>query len=189
LLDKVIQMITVIQTRVVLLAFNQDLLNPIDRFNRWQIHKCQSISCLEQITGIFKSGPAFFIHQCRYRIGKPTLWVTTSRIIACWMALSFKKQRPARTKTAQYIIDPRASGNQLRFSSTFKVRPAKLCRTLETAILVENNTGRDKAGPGQIISQQRRALLVFTQVQHERTPLCLTWRTNTSIKAGSLRAA
>ena len=47
-----------------------------------------------------------------------------------------------------------------------QVRPPKLCRTLERAILVEDNALVDQGGPGQEVGKLRGRAPIFSEVHH-----------------------
>ncbi len=86
-------------------------------------------------------------------------------------AHGLEEKSPARTEATKHIVHPRHGRDEFGIGRAFKVRPAIAVGLLETAILVEDHARRDKAGPGQIVSQKARLGLVFSQVQHERCSL------------------
>ena len=161
LLNEGVEMIAIVEAALLALALDQHLFGAADIFGRRQIDEGQHIGALEQRARLLKGRTPFLIHEPRNRVGKIRV-----RIIASGMAFSFEEQRPVRAETAQHIVDPRAGGDQFGLRRAFEVGTAEARRTLEAAILVEDDAGRHEAGPGQIVRQQCRTLAVFGQVQH-----------------------
>src|SRR5690606_21151960 len=70
-----------------------------------------------------------------------------------------------------------------------EVRAAERQRPLETAVLVEDDAGRDQRGPGQMVGKPVGPPAVFVQHQHVRCPRWRRWRASTGAKSGSRLAA
>lgn len=131
------------------------------RFLRREEHHRQVITALEVMARFLEGGAAFLVHQPGQRLGKIRVRIARSR-----SALGLDEQGPARTQAAQRVVEPRGCGDQLALRGAVQVRPAKTCRALERAILVQHNARRDQPGPGKPVGQQRGPLAVFGKVQH-----------------------
>jgi len=84
--------------------------------------------------------------------------------------LCVEKQRPAGAETLQRIVGAGAETDKFGLCGAFQVGTAKAEATLETAVLVEHDTGRDQCRPGQKIGKPIGLVTVFTNVQHRHHP-------------------
>jgi hypothetical protein len=69
------------------------------------------------------------------------------------MACRFHEKRPTRTQALQRIVETRAGGDELTLGGAVEVRSAKSGGALKSAVLIEYDTGCDKARPGQVVRE------------------------------------
>src|SRR5690606_24200891 len=106
----------------------------------------EEIARHEMRPGFLETRLALGIDQSRGRI-----WKATVRIGRGLRALCLDEDRPAGAKTPHGVVDATGNRNQFGGDSRIQIRPAKLRRPLETAILVEHNAGTDQGCPWQIV--------------------------------------
>src|SRR6266849_5283090 len=106
------------------------------------------------------------------------------RILAGGVTLRFDKDGPARTEPPQGVVQPAGDADQFRWHCGIQIRPAKPCRALKRAILVEDDALVDQSGPGQEIRQMRYGSTILTEVHHVR---CLA--SNTEMTGDAQMAA
>ena len=83
-----------------------------------------------------------------------------------WPAVGLDMEGPAGSEAAKELVHARGDGNQFFRRRTFEVWTAISDRALQAAILVEDNAGRDQAGPFEMVGERGRAGAVFSEVQH-----------------------
>ena len=84
-----------------------------------------------------------------------------------------EEHRPAGAEPLQHVVRPRAGRDQLGLGGGFKIGSAEPQCSLEAAVLVEHDAGRDERRPGQMVRQPVGAVAIFRNVQHEKYPF---WR-------------
>src|SRR5712691_11112714 len=89
-------------------------------------------------------------------------------ILAGGVTLRLDKDGPARTEPPQSIVQPAGDADQFRRHRGIQIRPAKPCRALKRAILVEDDALVDQSGPGQEIHQMRYGSTILSEVHHAR---------------------
>ena len=93
---------------------------------------------------------ALGIDQRGRRIGK-----VASRIAAGGMPLRLDEDRPAGAEPAQGVVEPAGDGDKFGRHALIEIGPAKPCRALERAVLVEDDALVDQSGPGQEVGETR----------------------------------
>ena len=116
---------------------------------------------LEMAPGFLKRCAALLVHEPGHRIAPDTFRIGDRR-----PATRFDMQGPARAEPAEEIVHAGRDRDPFFGGRAFKVGPAIADRALQAAILVEDNAGRNEAGPFEIICKACRTLAVFTKVQH-----------------------
>ncbi len=132
-------------------------------FCRRQPEKGQEIARHEMRASFLELGLALGIDQCGSRIGKLAVGIGGGL-----GALCLNEDRPAGAKTAHGVVDTTGDRDQFGGHSRIQIRPAKLCRPLEAAILVQHNAGTDQGCPWQIVGKPSRGAAIFGEVHHFR---------------------
>src|SRR6266851_3554029 len=84
------------------------------------------------------------------------------------VTLRLDKDRPARAEPTQRVVQSAGDADQFRRHCRIQIRPTKLCRALERAILIEDDALVDQSGPGQEIHQMRQGSTILSEVHHAR---------------------
>src|SRR6185437_13470646 len=96
-----------------------------------------------------------------------------------------EEERPARPEALEHVVGPGRDCDELGVGRAFNIGPAIGEGALETAVLVENDAGRDQRRPWQVVGKPVGTTAVFAKVQHSRWLRCLRWRTRTARNSGS----
>lgn len=112
-----------------------------------------------------KAGTALAIDQPARLVGKIAFGIGR-----CFAPLGIEEEGPSAPEPPQHIVRSRACRDQFGFGRGFQIGSAKSEGALETAILVEDHTGRDQSGPRQMIGQPIGTAAIFGEVQHARYP-------------------
>src|SRR3546814_17966480 len=98
-------------------------------------------------------------------------------------------QTPPRAEALEYIVRPRAGGDEFVFGRAFEIRAAKAQGALKATVLVQHHPRRDQRRPWQLIREPVGAIATFAQVQHARYPRWRRWPARTGAKSGTPLAA
>src|SRR5216684_3076944 len=82
--------------------------------------------------------------------------------------LRLDKDGPARAEPPQSIVQPAGDADEFGRHGGIQIRPAKPCRALKRAILVENDALVDQSGPGQKIHQMGYGSTILSEIHHAR---------------------
>src|SRR6266849_144959 len=85
------------------------------------------------------------------------------------MAARFDEDRPARSKAAQRVVEPRRDADQFGRRGTIEVRSPKARCALEAAILVKDDAVSDQRRPRQEIRKAVRLVAIFGEIEHHVT--------------------
>src|SRR6202030_4015771 len=94
----------------------------------------QKIPALEMRAFFLELRASLGVHETGGGIRELVPW-----IVLCGLALRFDKDRPARSKATQRVVEPGRDRDEFRLCSGVQVRPAEPRSALERAILVEDD--------------------------------------------------
>ena len=81
-------------------------------------------------------------------------------------ALRLDEDRPARSQTAQRVVETAGDRDEFGRRRGVQIRPTKPCGPLKRPILVENDAFAHQRRPGQEIGETLRFAAVFGEIQH-----------------------
>ena len=140
---------------------DEELLDPCRPVSGWHPGEGEVAVRLEMPSRFFERCAAFLVDQPGRGVAPGAFRIGDGR-----PAVGFDMQRPAGAEPAEEIVHACGDGDQFLRGRTFKVRAAIRNRALEAAILVEDDAGRDQAGPFEMVGERSRAGAIFTKVQH-----------------------
>ncbi len=83
-------------------------------------------------------------------------------------ALGIEEKGPAGAEPLQHVVGSRAGRDQLGLRSGFEIGAAETEHPQETAVLGEDDAGRDQRCPWEMIRQPVGPVAIFGKVQHAR---------------------
>ena len=109
---------------------------------------------------------ALLVHEPRRRIAEPARGRAFS-----WHPFGFGKQRPAIAEPPQDVVQSCRDADQLGLGRAVEIGTAIADRPLETAVLVQHDSGRHQTRPRDIVRKPRFLAAVFGKTQHASAPL------------------
>ena len=147
--------------RGVCRILDEELLDPGRPVGRRHPGEGQVAVGLEVAPMLFKRRAAFLIDEPGGAIAPDAFGIGDG-----WSPVGLDMQRPSGSEPAEEIVDAGCYGDEFFRRRAFEIGAPVADRPLQAAILVEDDAGRDQAGPFEMVGKRSRPGAVFPEIQH-----------------------
>ncbi|QCK01098.1 hypothetical protein DAA61_39170 [Bradyrhizobium sp. WBAH33] len=129
---------------------------------RWQKEEGQEIAGLIMGARLFKLSSALRVDQRGRDIRK-----CTRRIGPSEMTLRLNEYGPPGSEATDRVVQTAGDGDKFSGHCAIQVRSPELCRPLERAVLVQDDSFVDKGCPRQEVGEACTGMAIFGKVHHD----------------------